>query len=132
MWIWPDNAKTWLIGDGYAANPCDSSLPSYDPYYIGPTYHGFYMGTDIGYCRFVFFFGLIGLTCIIGLITEAALICINRFPHWKLMFWMILVLNFIEWMKVSTDLFMVFAIFLCIYPEENTTYISENKSDKIV
>lgn len=132
MWVWPDNAKTWLIGDGYAANPCDTSHPSYDPYYIGPTYHGFYMGTDIGYCRFVFFFGLIGLTCIIGLITEAALICINRFPHWKLMFWMILVLNFIEWMKVSTDLFMVFAIFLCIYPEENTTYISENKSDKIV
>lgn len=49
MVVFPDNWKTWLIGDGYAANPVD---PRYtDPYYTGPVYHGYYMGTDIGYLR---------------------------------------------------------------------------------
>lgn len=50
MLVFPDNMKTWLIGDGYGANPTEN-----DPYYIGKAYHGFYMGTDIGYLRFIFF-----------------------------------------------------------------------------
>lgn len=116
MWIWPDNLKTWIIGDGYAMNPSD---PEYgDPYYIGPTFHGFYMQTDIGYCRYIFYFGLIGLSIFIGLFTQAAVICIKRFENYKWIFIMILILNFVEWIKVSTDLFVVFAPFLCISPQD--------------
>ena len=56
MWVWPDNPVTWLIGDGYF------NSPDANPYYIGPSIiKGYYMGTDIGYCRFVFYFCLIGL-----------------------------------------------------------------------
>ena len=38
MVIWPDNLKTWIIGDGYINNPLDKSQESFDPYYVGPIY----------------------------------------------------------------------------------------------
>lgn len=38
-----------MIGDGYFENPRT------DPYYIGYQWKGFYMGTDVGYLRFLFF-----------------------------------------------------------------------------
>src|SRR5699024_4932136 len=44
MWIWPESSdvKTWLIGKATFDN-----------------WHA--VGTDIGYCRFVFYSGLLGL-----------------------------------------------------------------------
>ena len=43
MIVYPDEFKTWMIGDGYFLNQ------RYDPNYIGDaTEGGFYMGTDIG------------------------------------------------------------------------------------
>ena len=49
-------------------------------------------------------------------------ICWNRFGSYRIMFLIILVLNYIVWVKVSSDLFLVFAIFLCISKEENDEY----------
>ena len=60
MIVFPDNFKTWLIGDGYIENPYNT-----DPYYVGPRWGGYYMATDIGYLRFLFYFGIIGLTTFI-------------------------------------------------------------------
>lgn len=114
MVVWPDNFKTWMVGDGYAANPNDKNLPTYDPYYVGPSFHGFYMQTDIGYCRYIFYFGLIGLIAFIAFFINATSILTHRFPQWKLIFIAILVVNFIGWTKVSTDLFVMLAPFLCI------------------
>lgn len=116
MIVFPQTIKTWLIGDGYGANP------SWDPYYIGPSYHGFYMGTDIGYLRFLFYFGIFGLIALVSLISYAAGICVRRFQGYRTMFLLILVVNLIVWFKVSTDIFMVFAIFLCISPKDNDAY----------
>lgn len=45
--VFPNNFKTWIIGDGYMASG------SNDPYYIGPADYGFYMNTDAGYSRFI-------------------------------------------------------------------------------
>lgn len=126
MVVWPDNTKTWIIGDGYAANPTDKELASYDPYYIGPSFIGYYMNTDIGYCRFVFYFGIVGLLVFSGVIIQAALICMKHFPKYKWMFFLILILNFIGWLKVSTDLFMVFAPFICI-PSKDEENVAELK-----
>ena len=53
--VFPDNAWTWIIGDGYMADPYN------DPYYIGEASYGFYKNTDAGYSRFIFYFGLVGL-----------------------------------------------------------------------
>lgn len=109
MVVFPDNLKTWLIGNGYFENPYWKN-----PYYIGPIFHGYYMQTDIGYCRFLFYFGIFGLLAFIAYFIKVAMTCMKRFPDFKLMFFAILMVNFIVWCKVSSDIFLVFAIFLCI------------------
>lgn len=112
MVVFPDNAKTWLIGDGYIENPSEGL----DPFYVGEIFHGYYMGTDIGYLRFIFYFGLIGLACFIGFMAYSAYCCCQRFPKNKLLFVALLLLNMIIWAKVSTDIFCVFALFLATPP----------------
>ena len=117
MIVFPDNIKTWIIGDAYFDNPYWS-----DPYYVGPKFHGYYMQTDIGYLRFIFYFGLIGLIPFIAYFIKVAKVCANRFPKHTSMMWLLLAINLIVWFKVSTDIFLVFAIFLCVSPDENKSY----------
>ena len=114
MFIWPDNMKTWLIGDGYFDGPSGT-----DPYYIGPFNTGFYKWTDIGYLRFIFYFGLLGLSLLIIYFCEVAAYCISRFKECKSMFLLLLLFNFVLWFKVSTDIFLVFALFLCVESKED-------------
>lgn len=109
MVVFPDDLKTWLIGNGYFDNPYNR-----DPYYIGPIFHGYYMQTDIGYCRFLFYFGIFGLLAFIAYFIKVGTTCMKRFPDYRMMFLAILMVNFIVWCKVSSDIFLVFAIFLCI------------------
>ena len=112
MVVFPDNAKTWIIGDGYIENPSFGR----DPFYVGEIYNGYYKATDIGYLRFIFYFGLVGLFCFIGFFIYAAKSCMDRFPKHKMLFFMLLMLNFIVWLKVSTDIFQFFALFLAVPP----------------
>ena len=39
-----------------------------------------------------------------------------RFPKQKMLFFILLMLNFIVWLKVSTDIFQFFALFLAVPP----------------
>lgn len=126
MIVWPDNLKTWIIGDGYINNPADSNMSTFDPYYVGPSFHGFYKGTDIGYLRYLFYFGIIGLGTFMLFFINVCKYCCRRFPMFKLLFIMILLVNFIQWFKVSTDLFVIFAPFLCISREENDAYLDRH------
>lgn len=116
MYVFPDNLKTWLIGDGYFDNPTYS-----DPYYTGRYIGGFYMGTDVGYLRFIFYFGLIGLSAFVLFIYKAFRICNDRFLELKGLFVMLLLLNMIIWFKVSTDIFLIFALFLMMESGERHT-----------
>lgn len=109
MIIFPDNIKTWIIGDGYFANPYDI-----DPTYVGYQPGGFYMGTDIGYCRFIFYFGLVGFFSFAFFLTYIARECALLLPKYKLLISFILMLGFVIWLKVATDIFLVLALFLCI------------------
>lgn len=129
MVVFPDNWVTWLIGDGYAANPMDKTLSFFDPYYTGPIYHGYYKGTDIGYLRYIFYFGLVGTFVFVFFMWKSAWACIHRFKDYKMMFLMILLVNYIGWFKVSTDIFLVFAIFLVLSKENDgqTDNILENE-----
>ena len=117
MIIWPYNMKTWLIGDGYFNGPTGN-----DPYYVGPSNPGFYKWTDIGYLRFIYYFGMLGLLLFIGFFIKATHICVSRFARYKYMFIFFCLLNMVIWFKVSTDVFIVFAPFLCITQEENEEY----------
>lgn len=124
MYVFPDNLKTWIFGDGYMENPYHT-----DPYYTGPHWNGYYQGTDVGYLRFIFYFGISGLLPFIIYMCNAARICIRRFKAYRNMFLAILFLNFIVWFKVSSDLFLVFAIFLCpTIDEEAKTLDFEEKT----
>lgn len=109
MYVFPDNVKTWIIGDGYFANPITT-----DPYYTGEMRTAYYMGTDVGYLRFIFYFGVLGLVAIIGFFFNATRLCIKRLARLKYMFILFLLVNLIVWFKVATDIFLVFALFLCI------------------
>lgn len=43
MYVFPHSLKTWLMGDAL---------------YMDPSGSGYYMGTDVGYLRMIFYFGL--------------------------------------------------------------------------
>ena len=118
MIVFPDNMKTWLIGDGYMVNPNIS-----DPYYTGK-YHqaGYYQLTDIGYLRFIFYSGLIGLCAMFAFIWKSGRISMRKFKDQQMLFWLLLAVNYSVWLKVSTDIFLILALFLVINQEENDEY----------
>lgn len=109
MYVWPDNLQTWLVGDGYFENQRN------DPNYIGDaTTRGFYMGTDVGYCRYIFYFGIIGLITISAVMIYAGVISIKNFPKYSHIFMLGVLCNFIIWLKVSTDLFPFLSLFVAL------------------
>lgn len=115
--IKPETTRTWIIGDGY----CDD--PNEDPYYTGSQLPGgYYMGTDVGYMRFIFYFGVLGTLVFMVYFCQVAYVCAKHFPRYRNMFLLVLLCNFIGWIKVSTDVFVVFSLFLAIilsgYSEE--------------
>lgn len=116
MYVFPDNLKTWIIGDGYFDDPSFTD----DPYYTGPNWGGYYQGTDVGYLRFIFYFGLMGLMSFSFFMCKVAKVCMNRFTSYRSLFFVILLLNFAVWFKVSSDIFLVFALFLCVTEEQES------------
>ena len=122
MIVFPDNLHTWVVGDGYLENPYRRDIN-----YVGPNYGGYYMATDIGYLRFIFYFGLIGLLLFCAFMVASANELMKRFPAYSWMFFCILLINLIVWLKVSTDIFVVMAIFLCVPHTE----ISFNENSQI-
>ena len=113
MYVFPDNTKTWIIGDGYFNNPGTT-----DPYYVGPLGGAFYKSTDVGYLRFIFYFGVLGLFAFVLYFFKCAQVCVSKFKREALMFWLILLANYILWFKVATDIFIVFALFLCVASDD--------------
>lgn len=108
MIVWPEELRTWIIGDGYFENSRN------DINYLGDsTVRGFYMGTDIGYLRFIFYFGIIGLLIISSVVIYAGIIGINYFPEFKNLFLLAILINFLVWLKVATDILLFFYPFIC-------------------
>ena len=118
MIVFPETLTTWIIGDGYAANPAN------DPFYTGTDFEVYYMASDVVYLRYIFYFGLTGKLLFMIFMLKAALICANKFKVYKVMFILLLLVNYIGWFKVSTDVFLVFAPFLCL--DEN---VDDDRSD---
>ena len=107
MVVFPETLHTWIIGDGYFENSRN------DPNYLGDaTVQGFYMGTDVGYLRFIFYFGIIGLIPMMGVIIASAIVCIRHFQRETMMFVLALLVGLVVWLKVSTDILCFFALFL--------------------
>lgn len=101
-WVFPETLEAWIIGDGYIAST------DIDENYIGVEYAGYYKGTDIGYCRFLFYFGIVGTLAMILFFIYLAGYCAHNHPEQRLLFMLILLINLIGWLKVSSDVIMVF------------------------
>ena len=108
MYRFPESIKTWVIGDGYFVGTIN------DPYYIGPDYKGYYMGTDVGYLRFIYYSGIIGLGAFVLFMFKTASVCMKRLPRNRIIFIALLLLQLIIWLKVASDIFSVFALFLVV------------------
>lgn len=107
MVVFPETLHTWIIGDGYFMNS------RYDINYLGDaTDQGFYMGTDVGYLRFIFYFGIVGLIPMLMVILYSAYVCANHFRREAWLFALAALVGLVVWLKVSTDIFLFFALFL--------------------
>ena len=109
MWVWPHDTQTWLIGSGRFGS---RDLGNY--YYF----------SDIGYCRFVSYSGLIGIT-VFGLyfIYNAVYFSI-RYPRYRYIFLLMIVVTFVIWTKVATDIFQLYALFYA-FTDEEELYVSD-------
>jgi len=121
MVVFPETMHTWIIGDGYFNNARS------DINYVGDsTDQGFYMGTDVGYLRFIFYFGIIGLIAMIAIVSYSAVACMRRFWDEKIIFVLALIVGLIVWFKVATDVFLFFALFLC------AAFVADKEEYKLV
>jgi len=98
MWIWPKDTRTWIIGKGLFDN--------------------WVFGTDIGYCRFTLYCGLIGMGLFSLFFVYNSVSLIRRFPKVTLLALTLLAMTFIIWLKVATDIFFIFALLFWL-PDEN-------------
>lgn len=90
MWIWPEDLKTWIIGTGW---------------------FGFYIfSTDIGYCRFILYFGLTGFSLFASFFVYNAGVFAIKYKKYRDLFLFLLVYTFIIWVKVATDIFFLYAL----------------------
>ena len=100
MFVLPDNLKTWLIGDGWFVNPNDPN--------------GFYKYTDIGYLRFIFYCGSIGLCMFVFFFIYCTYDFIRKWKENTFFFLLLFLLELTVWIKISTDIFVVYALLLLL------------------
>ena len=94
MWIWPDNFRDWMIGTGI--------------------FGSWYYSTDIGYCRFTLYCGLIGLGIFSLFFIYNGLVLNKKFSNFWLASLLIVALTFVVWIKVATDIFLLDALLFCV------------------
>lgn len=98
MWIWPKDPLTWVIGKGIFGT--------------------LQTGSDIGYCNFILYCGIVGLV----LFSIFFLYChwsqIRKFNNFQIAALMLTALTFIVWAKVATDIFFIDALLFCIAGDE--------------
>ena len=118
MVVWPESLKTWAIGDGLFFNSEGT------PDRFGQLETGFYMDTDIGSLRYIFYFGSIGLLLLTAVFVHITSTCCRMLggKH-TILFLLILLVNMVGWVKVSSDIIMMFAPFFilaCLAEKEQT------------
>lgn len=101
MWVWPTDTRSWIIGRGLFEN--------------------WVFGTDIGYCRFTLYCGLIGLGLFSLFFLYNGYSFIHRFPQFILLGLLLIVLTFAIWVKVATDIFFIYALLFWLQEEECTS-----------
>lgn len=99
MWVWPRTAEAWWVGYGL---------------FEWSHFYGLGMQTDIGYCRFCLYCGLPGLVFFSLYFVYNSIAVIRKFRNTAFLGLILLAMTFIIWLKVSTDIFQIFALLLCL------------------
>lgn len=93
MWVWPEDLRTWIIGSGL--------------------FEGFIYSTDIGYCRFILYCGIAGFSIFSFFFVHNAFSVLRKYQGTGLLCLLLLSLTFVIWIKVATDIFMLYALLFC-------------------
>lgn len=121
MYVFPDNPKTYIIGDGH--------------YYIKPgdPSSGYYKSTDVGYLRLIYYFGIIGLLVYILLqyttVFNATKINTGN-KTFRIYIVLVFILCLINNLKGFTDLFFLTNLF--VFPVNNTTGKRIDENNKLI
>ena len=99
MWIWPWTGDGWIFGYGL---------------FEWGNWYAYGIQTDIGYCRFTLYCGLVGLALFGLYFIYNATVVARKFKDARLLALILVVLSFTIWIKVSTDIFQLYALLLCI------------------
>ena len=94
MWVWPETPRSWILGEGK----------------LGV----FQIGSDIGYCNYIFHCGLIGLAIFTTFFLFNHLSLISKFKRFTLTAWLLVAVTLIVWCKVMTDIFLLDALLFCV------------------
>ena len=112
MWVWPHDTQTWLIGSGlFLSRSSDFTYFS-----------------DIGYCRFIFYSGLIGITVFGLYFIYNSIYFAIRYPRYRYIFLLMIVVTFVVWAKVATDIFQFYALFYAFTDEEELYASDEDEA----
>ena len=91
MWVWPTDSRGWLIGYGLFDNWAFS--------------------TDIGYCRFTLYCGLVGMGLFSLFFVVNGLSLYYQFNKMAVLPLFLIAMTFVIWLKVATDIFFIYALF---------------------
>lgn len=109
MWVWPKTTEAWIIGNGLFEN--------------------FAYGTDIGYCRFVLYCGVVGLSIFSLFFVYNSIAIIGKFRDVRLLAFLLLALTFAIWVKVATDIFFIYALLFCIEGDKDEAEDEDESED---
>ena len=112
MWVWPQDTQTWVIGSGLFLSKSSD----------------FTYFSDIGYCRFIFYSGLIGFTVFGLYFVYNAIYFATRYPRYRYIFLLMIVVTFVVWSKVATDIFQLYALFYA-FTDEDELYASDEEKE---
>lgn len=112
MWVWPEDTRTWIIGSGL--------------------FNGFIYSTDIGYCRFILYCGLLGFSLFCALFIYCSYTVLDRFENSWLLALLLLALVFAIWVKVATDIFLIFALLMCTDPDGEEEDEDDEEEEAVV
>ena len=108
MWQWPKDTQSWIIGTG--------------------VYGHYVYGTDIGYCRLILYSGLTGFVTFALSFVFYAYMLGTRYKPYRWMFIALCAMSFIIWVKVSTDILMIYAFMFWLRPEDDTLIFKQAQS----
>jgi len=93
MWVWPSDLHTWIFGRG--------------------TFGIYENGTDIGYCNFTLYCGLVGMVIFSIYFLYCHFAMAKKYREFTFTAWLLTAITFIVWIKVTTDIFFIDALLFC-------------------